>query len=80
MAEGKCVESDAIFSLDEQDAPQVMGRRTTRHTVRAGHVEIVGEQGLPPHKLITILQEHNVLGKSSRLDEITLARRVSSLY
>lgn len=80
MSDGKCVESDSIFSLDEQDAPQVMGRRTTRHTVRAGHVEIVGEQGLPPHKLITILQQYDVLGKSSRLDEIALARRVSALY
>ncbi len=80
MERGKCAETDFVFSLEEQEAAQVMDSRTTNHRVRAGHTEIVGEQGLPPHKLIQILQQHGVLNDSSSLDQEELSRRLSVLY
>lgn len=80
VKDGKCAETDFVFSLEEQEAAQVMDSRTTSHRVRAGHVEIVGEQGLPPHKLIGLLQHHGVLNDSSAFDRDELSRRLSRLY
>lgn len=80
MENGKCAEPDFVFSIEEQEALQIMNQRTIRHRVRAGHVEIVGEQGQPPHKLIKILQQHKLLNDSSHLDQVDLSRRLSALY
>jgi pimeloyl-ACP methyl ester carboxylesterase len=59
---GRCVEDDFIFTLDEQKLPPVpSGARATVAEVRAGHVEIVGEAGVRPVKLIQILQQEGYL-------------------
>lgn len=59
---GRCVESDDIFSLDEQRNPTVeTDARMLRVQVDAGHVEIVGDKRVAPTKLISILQENGVL-------------------
>ncbi|GAB3482929.1 esterase/lipase family protein [Polaromonas eurypsychrophila] len=59
---GRCVESDVIFSLDEQRQTLIESdARTKRVEVNAGHVEIVGDKRVAPKKLIAILQEQGVL-------------------
>jgi pimeloyl-ACP methyl ester carboxylesterase len=59
---GGCDEPDAVFSLGEQRNPIVEADpRWSRVQVVAGHVEIVGDPGTPPTKLIAILQERGIL-------------------
>jgi hypothetical protein len=59
---GRCVEGDDIFSLAEQRNSIVeTDRREQRVEVHAGHVEIVGDKRVAPTKLISILQEHDVI-------------------
>lgn len=60
--DGRCVESDEIFSLAEQRHPPVEADpRTRRVQVDAGHVEIVGDKRVAPVKLISVLQDQEVL-------------------
>lgn len=59
---GRCLEDDDIFSLAEQRNAQVESDPRVEHvTVRAGHVEIVGDKSMAPTKLINVLQETGVL-------------------
>jgi len=59
---GQCIEDDYIFSLDEQRYPRVThAPRTTDVEVPAGHVEIVGESGVTPHKLIDVFQREGIV-------------------
>jgi len=59
---GLCIEDDYIFSLDEQRYPLVtLASRTTDVEVPAGHVEIVGESGVTPHKLIDVFQREGIV-------------------
>lgn len=58
----RCVESDLIFSLDEQRQPLVDGDPRTRTVqVAAGHVEIVGDKRVAPVKLLDVFQQEGVL-------------------
>ncbi len=60
--DGRCLESDDVFSLAEQRSLRVeTDARTDRVEARAGHVEIVGDRQVAPVKLITILQQQGVL-------------------
>ena len=60
--DGRCLESDLVFSLEEQRSPLVEAdARTRRVQVLAGHVEIVGDKHVSPLKLISILQNQGVL-------------------
>lgn len=57
-----CDEPDVTFSLGEQrNAVVEADPRYTRVQIAAGHLEIVGDPGTPPTKLIRILQERGVL-------------------
>lgn len=59
---GRCIESDDVFSLAEQHNPLVDSDTRARTVmVRAGHVEIVGDKRVAPTKLIAVLQEQGVL-------------------
>jgi len=59
---GRCIESDTIFSLAEQRYPPVTrAPLTTDVEVVAGHVEIVGESGVTPHKLIDVFQREGIV-------------------
>ncbi len=62
VSNGACVESDAIFSLAEQ-RNQAVDRDPLINIVevKAGHVEIVGNNRVGPVKLIAVLQEHGVI-------------------
>lgn len=59
---GRCVEDDDIFSLAEQQNPLVEAdARVQQVTVKAGHVEIIGDKQVAPTKLINVLQEQNII-------------------
>ncbi|MBW8306688.1 MAG: alpha/beta hydrolase [Thiobacillus sp.] len=59
---GRCIQSDTIFSLAEQRHPPVTrAALTTDVEVVAGHVEIVGESGVTPHKLIDVFQREGIV-------------------
>ena len=61
-AAGQCLKDDYIFSLAEQRYPPVTeAPDTTDVEVAAGHVEIVGESGVTPDKLITVLQQQGIV-------------------
>lgn len=60
--DGRCLESDDVFSLAEQHNPEVeKDTRARRIEVGAGHVEIVGDKRVAPRKLISVLQQQGVL-------------------
>jgi hypothetical protein len=59
---GQCVEGDYVFSVAEQRYPPVTGApATTDVEVAAGHVEIIGEFGVTPHKLIAVFQREGIV-------------------
>lgn len=53
---GRCQEDDFVFSLEEQQLPSVEGLRPETVQLAAGHVEIVGNDGVKPVQLINALQ------------------------
>ncbi|MDP1863720.1 MAG: alpha/beta hydrolase [Thiobacillus sp.] len=58
----QCIEDDYIFSLGEQQYPPAASMpRTTDVEVAAGHVEIVGESGVTPYKLINVFQREGII-------------------
>lgn len=60
--DGRCIESDFIFSVAEQRYPPVTDTPlATDVEVMAGHVEIVGESGVTPHKLINVFQREGIV-------------------
>jgi hypothetical protein len=59
---GRCLKSDFVFSLPEQYGPLDDDDARAHITeVKAGHMEIVGELGNPPAKLIQLLEEKEIL-------------------
>ncbi len=80
-ATGACVQSDHIFSLDEQYQPIIDGYpRLTNVQVAAGHVEIVGYKGVAPRQLVSILQQHGLLAATAAGREGALERLMAQLY
>ena len=78
---GRCVESDDIFSLDEQRHPAVEAdARMKRVQVPAGHVEIVGDKRVAPTKLIEVLQAEGVLRTTSPAQALAFNRLLERLY
>jgi pimeloyl-ACP methyl ester carboxylesterase len=78
---GRCVESDDIFSIDEQRNPAVEAdARMTRVLVNAGHVEIVGDKQVAPTKLIAVLQEQGVLRPTEPQRQFAFRRLLSQVY
>ncbi|HEX5391806.1 MAG TPA: alpha/beta hydrolase [Rhodocyclaceae bacterium] len=78
---GRCLESDYIFSLEEQRHPLIDGKgHTVGVVVPAGHVEIVGENGVMPHKLIQVLQENGVIRPTEPWRQAEFGRLLARLY
>lgn len=78
---GRCVESDDIFTLDEQRHPAVDGDpRTKRVLVNAGHVEIVGDKREAPMKLLHVLQAEGVLRPTPPDRAAAFDRLLSRVY
>jgi len=80
-AEGRCVESDDIFSLAEQRTPVPDNDpRVSRVQVDAGHVEIVGDKRVAPTKLIAVLQQQGVLQPTAPQRQAAFDRLLARLY
>ncbi len=78
---GRCLESDDIFSLDEQHNALVEGdSRAQRIEVRAGHVEIVGDKRVAPLKLIATLQQQGILRPTTSGRMATFNRMLAKVY
>lgn len=78
---GACVESDYIFSLEEQYQPIIDGYpRLTNVQVASGHVEIVGYKGVAPRQLVSILQQQGLLAATAAGREDALERLMVKLY
>ena len=78
---GRCVESDAIFSLNEQRNVDIENdARIKRVQVHAGHVEIVGDKSVAPKKLIAILQEQGVLRPTAPARQQAFSAMLSQVY
>lgn len=77
---GACERDDFVFGVDEQDNPRVFADpRVESDLVRAGHVEIVGEAGDRPQKLVEALQRHGILAATppdKREEFAALVRRL----
>ncbi len=79
--DGSCVERDFIFALGEQYSTAVdTDRRVSGVEVKAGHIEIVGERGTPPTKLIEILQAQKILVETPPERRVEIARLLDQLY
>lgn len=79
--EGQCIEDDYIFSLDEQRYPRVThAPRTTDVEVPAGHVEIVGESGVTPHKLIDVFQREGIVRATPQERQSAFQVLLTQLY
>lgn len=78
---GRCLVDDYVFSLAEQRYPLVTDLPgTTNVEVRAGHVEIVGEPGVIPHKLIVVLQREGIVGPTPPERQAAFEDLLAQLY
>lgn len=81
VADGRCIEHDFTFSLAEQRNPVVDGDRAAEVIeIKAGHVEIVGDQRLAPLKLIALLQEHGIIKATGALRMSAFDRLLARVY
>ena len=82
---GVCTESDYVFSLEEQtylpanlQGDKVVGLKNIE--VKAGHVEIVGDQRVAPRKLIAVLQQNAILNRTEEKRSAAFSRLLTRLY
>ena len=79
--DGRCRESDFVFTISEQAGKTVIDdSRVLDLEVKAGHVEIVGESGVPPMKLIQALQRLEVLSQTPESRRTRIAELLKRLY
>jgi hypothetical protein len=61
-ADGQCVEDDYVFSVAEQYYFKIDSDPLVDNVeVKAGHMEIVGDENIPPTILLSILQDQGIL-------------------
>jgi pimeloyl-ACP methyl ester carboxylesterase len=77
----RCVEDDFVFSAEEQYNPAVDGSlRVIQLEIKAGHSEIVGNATIKPDKLITILQQQDIMRATPATRAAALDAFLSMLY
>ncbi|MCP5076723.1 MAG: hydrolase [Psychromonas sp.] len=65
----QCIEDDFVFSLNEQALPRIHnGLVVTRVKLKAGHVEIVGNENTVPYKLIRALQDNGIINSPGKAE------------
>ena len=80
-ARGACVESDHVFTLDEQYHPVIERYpRLVNVEVDAGHAAIVGTADRPPVELVSVLQRHGLLAATPPARRDALRRLLAQLY
>lgn len=80
-AAGTCIAKDYTFSLQEQYYPPVDDTQPVKNVeIKAGHVEIVGDQRVAPVKLIAILQQNGILNATDPARSAAFERLLEELY
>ncbi|WNO08643.1 hypothetical protein [Teredinibacter sp. KSP-S5-2] len=78
---GVCVKDDYVFSLNEQFQTRVdQHQNLVPVTVKAGHVEIVGDANTTPDKLIAVLQQNQILRDTPEARQNALTELLNKLY
>lgn len=78
---GICKENDFVFSLPEQFYAAVDDATIVKNVeVKAGHVEIVGDQRVAPLKLIAILQQNGILNQTEAKRSAAFSQLLARLY
>ena len=78
---GRCIEDDYVFSPEEQYYPAVDNSpRVIPVEVKAGHSEIVGNANVTPDKLITILQQQDIMRATPTVKTTALNALLNMLY
>lgn len=80
--EGRCEEDDFVFTTTEQANPRITAdERVTAVTIEAGHVAIVGENGIShPAQLIEALQEHGVMRPTPPDQQVAFESMIRRVY
>jgi len=79
--DGDCTEKDYTFSLEEQHfAPVDKAPLVQIVEIKAGHVEIVGDQRVAPRKLIAILQQNGILNRTESQRSAAFDLLLARLY
>jgi hypothetical protein len=79
--DGRCLEDDFVFSLEEQAIERLLfDRRVRTEEVAAGHVEIVGAPGVRPTKLLSILKRHGILEQTPSGRELAFEALLRRLF
>jgi pimeloyl-ACP methyl ester carboxylesterase len=79
--DGTCLKSDFTFSLQEQRQPEIDGEpRAKVLDLKVGHVAVVGDQNVIPHKLIALLQQEGILLPTEDRRKGDLAALLARLY
>lgn len=79
--DGKCMDDDFIFSLPEQYQFIIDNySNVTNVEVKAGHVEIVGDEKTAPRKLLSILQSQGLLALTPPERKVAFERLLAELY
>jgi pimeloyl-ACP methyl ester carboxylesterase len=79
--EGSCTKSDYVFSLSEQENPNMEGDpRLKSEVIAVGHSAVVGQNGMPPLELIRVLQDEGVLNRTAKDKHVAIARLLAELY
>lgn len=78
---GRCVETDDVFTLREQSNPLIDHDPITQpELVKAGHVEIVGDKHVAPTKLIAVLQKKHILNPTEPERSADLSLLLKRVY
>jgi len=79
--DGTCETDDFVFSLEEQYSDVVSAdRRVHVIEVASGHGAIVGENGVPPIRLLEVLESHGVLAPTPPERASELVALLDRLY
>jgi pimeloyl-ACP methyl ester carboxylesterase len=79
--DGSCGQDDYVFSIAEQQNPRVdADQRVSSQIIAAGHSEIVGDEAVEPHKLVTILQSRGVLAPTPEEKQSALQALLERLF
>lgn len=78
---GVCMKDDFVFTLDEQRHRAIDQASDVKIVeVKAGHVEIVGDNRVIPRKLISILQENGILNPTEERQSAAFHQLLEQLY
>lgn len=78
---GICLESDYVFSLEEQYSEAVdQDTRVINVEIKAGHAQVIGKPGAPPLDLMHVLEKYRVLNERTVLGYLEEQAMLNDFY